>query len=163
MIFILCFVQVKDRYCKNLDSLGVGDEIGVVCKRGGGLHILINGEDQGEASPNVPSKCYAVVDVYGLAERVKIVGPGEEEEKEDEPTVDEKETSVRVESGKKEEVEGSGVAEASVPKTGWFPRLKPPQRKCPFQELCRRFIGSLAIPGMNVVLCSLCSFVIWFS
>ena len=143
-------LQVKDRYCKNLESLIVGDEIGVVHKRGGGLHILINGEDQGEASPNVPPNCYAVVDVYGMAEKVRIVGPGVEKEKEDdsddgEPVVDKEEKRVHSEV-KEETVSDNNETLISKPVP-----LPVPDRRCPYQELCYRFITSLAIPGMKHV------------
>ncbi|XP_054278038.1 neuralized-like protein 2 [Macrosteles quadrilineatus] len=61
----------------------VGSRIGVVyipCGRGRGdvaeMHFIINGEDQGPCSKDIPFKegpLYAVVDIYGTTKQVRIV------------------------------------------------------------------------------------------
>ncbi|XP_046396422.1 neuralized-like protein 4 [Ischnura elegans] len=66
--------QVARRgYGKSLDTLVVGDRVGIMRRSNGGLHIFINGEDQGEAASNVPPNVYGVAELYANAARVTIV------------------------------------------------------------------------------------------
>ncbi|XP_033095414.1 neuralized-like protein 4 [Anneissia japonica] len=64
---------IMDNYGYNLDRLKEGDRIGVMRKENGNLNFYINGEDQGMAVPNVPSKVFAVVDLYGQAAQATIL------------------------------------------------------------------------------------------
>lgn len=62
------------RYCRvGLDRLKVGDTVGVVCKLGGAVHFLINGEDQGVATSVSWAQIWAFVDIYGSATQVSFV------------------------------------------------------------------------------------------
>ena len=63
---------LKDYIC-DLDSLVVGDRIGVQRTGRGELRIHVNGVDQGVAAVNVPKKVYAVVDVYNTCKQVTVV------------------------------------------------------------------------------------------
>ncbi|KAK9500080.1 hypothetical protein O3M35_001416 [Rhynocoris fuscipes] len=65
--------SVIDDYGQNLDKLQAGDRVGVVIRRGGSLHFLVNGEDQGEAGTGLPPKLHAVIDLYGQATQATIV------------------------------------------------------------------------------------------
>uniref|UniRef100_A0A8D9BWG8 Neuralized-like protein 2 n=1 Tax=Cacopsylla melanoneura TaxID=428564 RepID=A0A8D9BWG8_9HEMI len=65
---------------KNMLATDVGSRIGVVyipkANHMAEMHYLINGEDQGPCSKNIPYKdtpLYAVVDVYGTTKQVRIV------------------------------------------------------------------------------------------
>uniref|UniRef100_A0A069DZT6 Putative notch signaling protein n=1 Tax=Panstrongylus megistus TaxID=65343 RepID=A0A069DZT6_9HEMI len=65
--------SVIDDYGQNLDKLQAGDRVGVVIRRSGSLHFLVNGEDQGEAGTGLPPKLHAVIDLYGQATQATIV------------------------------------------------------------------------------------------
>ncbi len=56
---------VRNGYCCDLDTLGVGSRLGMVRNSDGTLHYTINGEDQGIACHNIPPGVFAVVDLYG--------------------------------------------------------------------------------------------------
>ena len=49
-----------------------GDTLGVMRTSAGLLHFFINGEDQGIAANSIPSRVYAVVDIYGKCTQVTI-------------------------------------------------------------------------------------------
>lgn len=57
-------------YGSDLDSLLVGDVVGLCIESDNSLHLYINNVDQGIAVKDVPKKCHAVVDVYGQCEQV---------------------------------------------------------------------------------------------
>lgn len=62
-----------DEYGQDLDQLAEGDRVGVMRTSNGVLHIYVNGVDQGAAATNIPSKVWAVVDMYGKCAQVTIV------------------------------------------------------------------------------------------
>ncbi|CAH1773995.1 unnamed protein product [Owenia fusiformis] len=64
---------VVEEYGKDLDQLNEGDKIGVMRNNQGSLHFYVNGRDQGQAAANIPSKVYAVIDMYGKCAQVTIV------------------------------------------------------------------------------------------
>lgn len=66
-------ITVIDEYGMNLDTLQVGDRVGVMRNELGTLHFFVNGVDQGEASTNVPERVYGVIDLYGQASQATIV------------------------------------------------------------------------------------------
>lgn len=66
-------ITVIDEYGMNLDTLQVGDRVGVMRNEVGTLHFYVNGVDQGEASVNVPERVYGVIDLYGQASQATIV------------------------------------------------------------------------------------------
>lgn len=66
-------ITVIDEYGMNLDTLQVGDRVGVMRNESGTLHFYVNSVDQGEASTNVPERVYGVIDLYGQASQATIV------------------------------------------------------------------------------------------
>ncbi|XP_014669095.1 PREDICTED: neuralized-like protein 4 [Priapulus caudatus] len=56
----------------NLDELVEGDRIGLMRKHNGSLHYYINGVDQGVAATRVPNIVFGVIDLYGMAVKVKL-------------------------------------------------------------------------------------------
>ncbi|XP_064459470.1 neuralized-like protein 4 isoform X2 [Ornithodoros turicata] len=65
--------EIVNDYCRSLDSLEIGDRIGVMKTAEGDLHFYINGVDQGVAAHSIPSKVYGVLDLYGRAAQASIV------------------------------------------------------------------------------------------
>ncbi|CAK9826969.1 Neuralized-like protein 4 [Anthophora retusa] len=63
----------------NLDELREGDRVGMIRRRNGNLHYLINGLDQGIAA-KVPADVWGVIDLYGMTVKVTIVDRDEREE-----------------------------------------------------------------------------------
>ncbi len=49
------------------------DRVGVLRTSGGVLHFFVNGIDQGPAASNIPSKVYAVIDMYGKCAQVTVM------------------------------------------------------------------------------------------
>ncbi|XP_076042886.1 neuralized-like protein 4 isoform X2 [Oratosquilla oratoria] len=66
-------VTIMNNYKCDLDSLTVGTCIGMMRHSDGGLHIYINGEDQGVTCENLPSTLWGVIDLYGQCAQVSIV------------------------------------------------------------------------------------------
>ncbi|KAJ4442722.1 hypothetical protein ANN_04313, partial [Periplaneta americana] len=66
-------IKVKGCYGPNLDSLQSCHLVGVLVDSESRLHLYVNGVDQGVAACDIPSVCYAVVDVYGQCEEVTIM------------------------------------------------------------------------------------------
>ena len=58
------------------DDLKVGETVGLYVSKDGDLHFLVNGCDTGAAFHNLPTNVplFVVVDVYGKAQQVSIVG-----------------------------------------------------------------------------------------
>ncbi|XP_046846008.1 uncharacterized protein LOC124439800 [Xenia sp. Carnegie-2017] len=69
-------VIIKRRYCQDLNTLSVGDRIGVCKTENGSLHFFINGKHQGLAASSLPQDVFAVVDLYAKCTKVSIVSPG---------------------------------------------------------------------------------------
>lgn len=64
--------QVKDHFGANLDGLVAGDTVGVMVDDDDALHVIVNGVDKGIAARDIPSKCHALIDLYGQCEQVTI-------------------------------------------------------------------------------------------
>ena len=62
-----------DEYGQDLDQLAEGDRVGVKRTSAGELHIYVNGVDQGSAASGLPSRVWAVVDMYGKCAQVSVV------------------------------------------------------------------------------------------
>ncbi|XP_074654148.1 neuralized-like protein 4 [Tubulanus polymorphus] len=62
-----------EEYGRDLDQLGENDRVGVLRTSNGSLHFFVNGEDQGVAATNIPSKIYAVIDMYGKCSQITVV------------------------------------------------------------------------------------------
>ncbi|KAM7309654.1 neuralized-like protein 4 [Ixodes scapularis] len=72
--------EVLVDYCRNLDTLQVGDRVGVKRTSDGSLHFFINGADQGVAARNVPARVYGVIDLYGQTAQASVVDHSGSEE-----------------------------------------------------------------------------------
>ena len=62
-----------DSYGWDLDRAMEEDRVGVLKTADGVMHVYFNGEDQGAAAMNLPSKVWAVFDMYGKCAQVSIV------------------------------------------------------------------------------------------
>ena len=62
-----------EEYGCDLDQLSEGDVVGVMRTVSGELHFYVNGIDQGTAATGLPSKLYAVIDMYGKCAQVSII------------------------------------------------------------------------------------------
>lgn len=67
---------IVDEYCLDLDQLTEGDRVGVMRTSYGALHLYVNGSDQGAAATGIPSRVWAVVDLYGKCAQVTVVDSG---------------------------------------------------------------------------------------
>lgn len=63
-------VMFRHSYKLNLDSLSVGDVIGMMRHPDTSLHFYLNGIDQGAACFSVPQNVYPVIDLYGQCAQV---------------------------------------------------------------------------------------------
>ncbi len=62
----------KSVQCFNFFVVGENDKVGVLRSTNGALHFFVNGIDQGPAAANIPSRIYAVIDMYGKCAQVTI-------------------------------------------------------------------------------------------
>ncbi|XP_072523105.1 neuralized-like protein 4 isoform X1 [Salminus brasiliensis] len=83
--------SVLEEYGRDLDQLGEGDRVGIQRNGRGELHLWVNGQDCGTAASGLPSRLWAVVDLYGKCTQVTVVScepppdtEGEEHEEEEE-------------------------------------------------------------------------------
>lgn len=69
--------QICEKFGPNLDTCPEGTILGLRLDSSGGLHLHVNGMDQGVAVSDVPQPCHALVDLYGQCEQVSSnKGPG---------------------------------------------------------------------------------------
>lgn len=83
--------SVLEEYGRDLDQLGEGDRVGIQRNGKGELHLWVNGQDCGTAASGLPSRLWAVVDLYGKCTQVTVVScePPPEMEGEEEEDVEE--------------------------------------------------------------------------
>uniref|UniRef100_A0A671PEA5 Neuralized-like protein 4 n=1 Tax=Sinocyclocheilus anshuiensis TaxID=1608454 RepID=A0A671PEA5_9TELE len=84
--------SVLEEYGRDLDQLGEGDHVGIQRNGKGELHLWVNGQDCGTAASGLPSRLWAVVDLYGKCTQVTVVScepPPEMDGEEDEEVEDE--------------------------------------------------------------------------
>ncbi|KAK0040385.1 neuralized-like protein 4 [Biomphalaria pfeifferi] len=67
-----CGVVIKDNYAPSLYRLQIGDRVAVCRYSDGTMHILLNGDDLGEAASGIPKNVFAVIDLHGCVEGVVI-------------------------------------------------------------------------------------------
>ncbi|XP_067658409.1 neuralized-like protein 4 isoform X2 [Haliotis asinina] len=142
-----CGCKVRDRLACNLDSLQVGQYVGLLVDDENCLHLYINGVDQGVAVRDVPTPCFGMIDLYGQCEQVTIVSEegnmpplnvGDDREKAD------------IDDVVKEKQGGRMVCDLSV------------MRNCEYQNLCSRLRTSLGLPDgyfdmqYNMCYCETC-------
>ncbi|MEJ1273153.1 neuralized E3 ubiquitin protein ligase 4 [Cricetulus griseus] len=63
-------LKICEKFGPNLDTCPEGTILGLRLDCSGGLHLHVNGVDQGVAVPDVPQPCHALVDLYGQCEQV---------------------------------------------------------------------------------------------
>ncbi|XP_075541254.1 neuralized E3 ubiquitin protein ligase 4 isoform X3 [Dermacentor variabilis] len=138
--------KVKLGYGPNLDHLQQGHTVGVLVDLEGGLHLYVNGMDQGVAARDLPPVCYALVDLYGQCEQVTIV---ESHDQDSEPEADSREKA-DIDNGVKEKRVKNLHNDIHAIKN------------CEYQNLCLRFKAMLGIPDnyfvpdMNLCYCETC-------
>uniref|UniRef100_A0A672LNB3 Neuralized-like protein 4 n=1 Tax=Sinocyclocheilus grahami TaxID=75366 RepID=A0A672LNB3_SINGR len=84
--------SVLEEYGRDLDQLGEGDRVGIQRNGKGELHLWVNGQDCGTAASGLPSRLWAVVDLYGKCTQVTVVScepPPDVDGEEDEEVEDE--------------------------------------------------------------------------
>lgn len=64
---------IVEDYGSDLETLQVGNTLGVCRKSNGNLNFFINGIDQGLAASNVPENVYAVIDLYGQVSKASVI------------------------------------------------------------------------------------------
>lgn len=83
--------SVLEEYGRDLDQLGEGDRVGIQRNGRGELHLWVNGQDCGPAACGLPSRLWAVVDLYGKCTQVTVVScePPPDTESEDREELEE--------------------------------------------------------------------------
>lgn len=62
-----------EMYPLNLDKITEGETIGVLRSKNGDLEFFHNGVSHGPAATNIPSRVFAVIDVYGNVSQVSLI------------------------------------------------------------------------------------------
>ncbi|CAH2272322.1 neuralized 4 [Pelobates cultripes] len=65
--------QIREGYGPNLDLCPEGTCLGLLLDSTGGLHLYVNGLDQGVGAQDLPDTCYVLLDLYGQCEQLSIV------------------------------------------------------------------------------------------
>ncbi|XP_041739983.2 neuralized-like protein 4 isoform X1 [Coregonus clupeaformis] len=65
--------SVLEEYGRDLDQLAEGDRVGIQRSTRGELHLWVNGHDCGAAASGLPTRLWAVVDLYGKCTQVTVV------------------------------------------------------------------------------------------
>lgn len=65
--------SVLEEYGRDLDQLGEGDRVGIQRNGRGELHLWVNGQDCGPAASGLPTRLWAVVDLYGKCTQITVV------------------------------------------------------------------------------------------
>uniref|UniRef100_A0A8C4MRW6 Neuralized-like protein 4 n=1 Tax=Equus asinus asinus TaxID=83772 RepID=A0A8C4MRW6_EQUAS len=69
-------LKICEKFGPNLDTCPEGTILGLRLDSSGGLHLHVNGMDQGVAVPDVSQPCHVLVDLYGHCEQVSGKGGG---------------------------------------------------------------------------------------
>ncbi|XP_068960104.1 neuralized-like protein 4 [Petaurus breviceps papuanus] len=127
-------LKICEKYGPNLDTCPEGTVLGLRLDGSGGLHLYVNGVDQGVAVAEVPQPCHALVDLYGQCEQVTILsletgaasGEG---------------VGIQGDMEKADVVDGikEGVCWAPPPDAS-------PLKSCEYHALCSRFQELLLLP-----------------
>ncbi|XP_020327091.2 neuralized-like protein 4 isoform X4 [Oncorhynchus kisutch] len=65
--------SVLEEYGRDLDQLAEGDRVGIQRSARGELHLWVNGHDCGAAASGLPTRLWAVVDLYGKCTQVTVL------------------------------------------------------------------------------------------
>ncbi|KAM4727460.1 LOW QUALITY PROTEIN: neuralized-like protein 4 [Rhinophrynus dorsalis] len=133
---VLCNgVKIREGYGPNLDLCPEGTCLGLLLDSSGGLHLYVNGLDQGVGAQDLPDPCYVLLDLYGQCEQVSIV-TGEVQGAES----DAHEGQFPGEREKADMVDG--VKESLC----WVPPDPLALLSCEYLALCTRFKDLLRLP-----------------
>ncbi|PIO24851.1 hypothetical protein AB205_0077700 [Aquarana catesbeiana] len=133
---VLCNgTKIREGYGPNLDLCPEGTCLGLLVDSSGGLHLYVNGLDQGVGVPDLPELSYVIVDLYGQCEQISIV-TGEAQGAE----CDTHEGHLPGEREKADMVDG--VKESLC----WAPPDPLTLLSCEYLALCMRFKESLLLP-----------------
>ncbi|XP_053425787.1 neuralized-like protein 4 isoform X2 [Nycticebus coucang] len=127
-------LKICEKFGPNLDTCPEGTILGLRLDSSGGLHLHVNGVDQGVAVADVPQPCHALVDLYGQCEQVTIVSP--------EPgAASGKSTGTQGDMEKADMVDGIKESVCWGP-----PPAASPLKSCEYHALCSRFQELLLLP-----------------
>ncbi|OCT59664.1 hypothetical protein XELAEV_18001087mg [Xenopus laevis] len=133
---VLCNgVKIREGYGPNIDLCPEGTCLGLLLDSSGGLHLYVNGLDQGVGAQDLPEVCYVLLDLYGQCEQVSIV-TGEVQGAEQ----DTHEGQLPGEREKADMVDG--VKESLC----WVPPDPLALLSCEYLALCTRFKDLLLLP-----------------
>ncbi|XP_077021862.1 neuralized-like protein 4 isoform X3 [Tamandua tetradactyla] len=127
-------LKICEKFGPNLDTCPEGTILGLRLDSSGGLHLHVNGVDQGVALSDVPQPCHALVDLYGQCERVTIVSP-------------ESGAASGKGAGTQGDMEKADMVDGIKESVCWGP---PPAastlKSCEYHALCSRFQELLLLP-----------------
>ncbi|XP_041520576.1 neuralized-like protein 4 isoform X1 [Microtus oregoni] len=127
-------LKICEKFGPNLDTCPEGTILGLRLDCSGGLHLHINGVDQGVAVPDVPQPCHALVDLYGQCEQVTIVSP------------DPGAASGKI-AGTQGDMEKADMVDGIKESVCWGPPpAASPLKSCEYHALCSRFQELLLLP-----------------
>ncbi|KAK7804745.1 hypothetical protein U0070_023011 [Myodes glareolus] len=134
-------LKICEKFGPNLDTCPEGTILGLRLDCSGGLHLHINGVDQGVAVPDVPQPCHALVDLYGQCEQVSgyrdevtIVSP------------DPGAASGKI-AGTQGDMEKADMVDGIKESVCWGPPpAASPLKSCEYHALCSRFQELLLLP-----------------
>ncbi|XP_036884250.1 neuralized-like protein 4 isoform X4 [Sturnira hondurensis] len=127
-------LKICEKFGPNLDTCPEGTILGLRLDSSGGLHLHVNGMDQGVAVPDVPQPCHALVDLYGQCEQVTIVSP--------EPGA----ASLKS-AGTQGDMEKADMVDGIKESVCWGPSpTASPLKSCEYHALCSRFQELLLLP-----------------
>ncbi|XP_039703111.1 neuralized-like protein 4 isoform X5 [Pteropus medius] len=127
-------LKICEKFGPNLDTCPEGTILGLRLDSSGGLHLHVNGMDQGVAVPDVPQPCHALVDLYGQCEQVTIVSP--------EPGA-----AIGKSAGIQGDMEKADMVDGIKESVCWGPPpAASPLKSCEYHALCSRFQELLLLP-----------------
>uniref|UniRef100_A0A2K6AA04 Neuralized-like protein 4 n=1 Tax=Mandrillus leucophaeus TaxID=9568 RepID=A0A2K6AA04_MANLE len=127
-------LKICEKFGPNLDTCPEGTILGLRLDSSGGLHLHVNGVDQGVAVPDVPQPCHALVDLYGQCEQVTIVNP--------EPGA-----ASGKSAGTQGDMEKADMVDGIKESVCWGPPpAASPLKSCEYHALCSRFRELLLLP-----------------
>ncbi|XP_072677456.1 neuralized-like protein 4 isoform X6 [Canis lupus baileyi] len=127
-------LKICEKFGPNLDTCPEGTILGLRLDSSGGLHLHVNGMDQGVAVSDVPQPCHALVDLYGQCEQVTIVSP--------EPGA-----ASGKSAGTQGDMEKADMVDGIKESVCWGPLpAASPLKSCEYHALCSRFQELLLLP-----------------
>ncbi|XP_078389916.1 neuralized-like protein 4 isoform X4 [Cetorhinus maximus] len=142
-------LKICDNYGPNLDTCPEGTILGLLVDNSQGLHLFVNGMDQGVAAQDIPNPCYVVIDLYGQCEQVTIVTN-------DIMAIGGDGGHLRCQG----DVEKADVVDGIKENLCWTPPPEAnPMKTCEYQALCARFKELLPLPDGyfdDELKCNLC-------